>query len=192
MPHHILFKVMALNKHPMRSKLIIPTLLISKICFPQVPEKISKQMGENPIIFIDSTESRFETIQKLNPFDISIVAILVPKKAKKSLGEKGKDGAVYVTTVEYARKNYWKFLTSQSKAYADIVPSPESDSTVAYILNDSLLTNNIGGKLFPINRKNFKRLSVINPDELKAKYNADKKYGIIIKTKKGKKKAKPM
>ena len=72
-------------------------------------------MGSNPILFLDSAETNMNTLQTLNPFDISNITILKPKKAKKTLGEKGVDGAIYVTTVKTAKNIYWNYPQEKAK-----------------------------------------------------------------------------
>jgi hypothetical protein len=78
-------------------------LLLTVTSFGQLPKKAMKKMGQNPIVFLDSVETDMTALQTLNPFDISNISIVKPKKAKKLLGNKGADGAIYVTTIRAAK-----------------------------------------------------------------------------------------
>ena len=139
-------------------------------------------MGPFPLLFLDSVEVKMSTLEKVNPMDISTVRILVPKKAKRTLGERGCDGAIYVTTVQFAKWNYWKFLSSKSTEYLKRVPNPDLDTSIVYILNDTVLSKNPSGSLFYLNKRNFKKLFILNQPGLKEKYGiADKQFGVIIK-----------
>ena len=78
----------------------IMLLLLTATSFGQLPKKAMKKMGQNPIVFLDSMETEMSALKTLNPFDILNIGIVKPKKAKKLLGDKGVDGAIYVTTVK--------------------------------------------------------------------------------------------
>jgi hypothetical protein len=81
------------------------------------------------------------TLGKLNPIDISYISVVKPKKAKKQLGDKGADGAVYITAANAAKRAYWNFFRNESKEYKQIVNSPDADLIVQYVLNGQALTD---------------------------------------------------
>lgn len=169
----------------MKITLILVTFLICSTSRGQIPEKISKKMGPFPVLFLDSVETKMSILEEVNPMNISNIEILIPKTAKRSLGERGGDGAIYVTTVKFAKLNYWKFLSDNSNEYLKRIPNPDSDTSAIYILNDSVLTKNPSGSLFLLNKRNFKRLNILDQPELEEKYGvADKQFGVIIKSKK--------
>ncbi len=146
-------------------------------------------MGQNPIVFLDSVESEMNSLQTLNPIDISNISIVRPKKAKKLLGDKGVDGAIYVTTVKAAKTIYWNYLSSKSDEYRRIFNSPQADTAAQYVLNGEALSDSAApGSLFLINDKNFKTLNVI--DKQDGKYLMDnvvpKRYIVIITAKRPK------
>jgi len=148
-----------------------------------------KKMGQNPIVFLDSVETEMNSLQTLNPFDISNISIVKPKKAKKLLGDKGLDGAIYVTTVKAAKVIYWNYLSSKSNEYGRLFNSPQADTTAQYILNGEALSDSASsGSLFLINDKNFKTINVIDKED--GKYLMDnvipKRYIIVITAKRPK------
>ncbi len=140
-------------------------------------------------MFLDSIESEINILQTLNPFDISNISIVMPKKAKKLLGDKGVDGAIYVTTVKAAKTIYWNYLSLKSDEYGRIFNSPQADSIAQYVLNGEVLSDSAApGSLFLINDKNFKTINVI--DKQDGKYLMDnvvpKRYIVIITAKRPK------
>lgn len=146
-------------------------------------------MGQNPIVFLDSVESEMNSLQTLNPFDISNINIVKPKKAKKLLGDKGVDGAVYITTVKAAKTIYWNYLSSKSDEYRRLFNSPQADTIAQYVLNGEALSDSAAtGSLFLVNDKNFKSLQII--DKQDGKYLMDhvvpKSYIVLITTKRPK------
>ena len=83
------------------------------------------------------------------------------------------------------RKNkYWNYLKSKSADYLKIVPTPQSDSSVIYILNDKVLKTNFEGDLSGIDDKNFIELNIIDKQKLNKDYNiSDKSFGVFVRTK---------
>jgi hypothetical protein len=157
--------------------------------FGQLPKRAMKKMGQNPMLFLDSVETDMKALQTLNPFDISNISIVKPKKAKKVLGGKGVEGAIYVTTVSAAKVIYWNYLSSKSDQYRSIFNSPQADTTAQYVLNGEALSDSASpGSLFLISDKNFKAINVI--DKQDGKYFIDnvvpKRYFVIITAKRPK------
>jgi hypothetical protein len=164
-------------------------LLLTVTSFGQLPKRAMKKMGQNPIIFLDSVQTEMNSLQNLSPFDISNIAIVKPKKAKKYLGNKGVDGAIYVTTVKAAKVIYWNYFISKSDEYKQLFNSSQADTTAQYVLNGEALTDNAAkGSLFLIIDKNFKTLNII--DKADGKYLMDnvnpKRYIVVITTKRPK------
>lgn len=148
-----------------------------------------KKMGQNPIVFLDSVETGMTALQAVNPFDISNISIVKPKKAAKLLGDKGLDGAIYITTVRAAKIIFWKYLSSKSDEYRRLFNSPQADSNAQYILNGEALSDSVApGSLSLINDKNFKTINVIDKED--GKYLMDnvvpKRYIVIITAKRPK------
>jgi hypothetical protein len=164
-------------------------VLLTVTSFGQLPKKSMKKMGQNPIVFLDSVESEMNYLQSVNPFDISNICIVKPKKAKLYLGDKGVDGAIYVTTVKASKTIYWNFLSSKSDEYGRLFNSPQADTSAQYILNGEALSDRATpGKLFLINDKNFKTINIIDKED--GKYLMDnvvpKRYLVIITAKRPK------
>lgn len=171
----------------MRISLLILFFCVSTTAsFGQIPKKSMKKMGQNPVLFVDSMEVDMSAFQVLNPFDISNISIVKPKKAKKLLGDKGVDGAIYVTTIKSAKKIYWTFLSNKSEKYKQLVPSPTADTIVQYILNGEVLSDSsVIGTLFLLTDKNFKSLDIIDKED--GKFPMDnaypKRYIVVITAK---------
>ena len=104
--------------------------------------------------------------------------------AIKLVGQQGKFGAVYVETKMFARNKYWNYFKTKSADYLKIVATPQSDSSVIYILNDKVLKTNFEGDLSGIDDKNFIELNIIDKQKLDKDYNiSDKIFGVVIRTK---------
>ncbi len=164
-------------------------LLFSVSSFGQLPKNSMKKMGQNPIVFLDSVETDMSALQTLNPFDISNIGIVKPKKAKKLLGDKGVDGAIYVTTIKSAKAIYWNYFSLRSDKYKQLFNSPQADTAVQNILNGEALPDTAApGSLFLINDKNFKTINII--DKESGKFMMDnvipKRYIVVISAKRPK------
>ncbi|MEP7228788.1 MAG: hypothetical protein ABI691_00970 [Ginsengibacter sp.] len=169
---------------------IITFLFLTATSFGQLPKRAMKKMGLNPIVFLDSVETEMNVLQQLNPFEISNISIVKPKKAKKLLGDKGADGAIYVMTVKAAKIIYWNYFRTKSDEYKKLLNSPEADTTVQYILNGEVLSETAApGSLFLISDKNFKSINII--DKESGKFMMDnvipKRYIVVITAKRLKK-----
>ncbi len=143
-----------------------------------------KQLFNDPVFFIDSVNVTRIEIQEYQPTDIAVMTVYKDTNAIKLVGEQGKFGAVYVETKKFARNKYWNYFKTKSADYLKIVPTPQSDSSVIYILNDKVLTTNFEGDLSGIDDKNFIELIVIDQQKLNKDYNIlDKSFGVIVRTK---------
>ena len=152
--------------------------------FAQFPKKANKRMGQNPIVFLDSIEIEKSVLQKINPFDISNISIVKPRKAKKLLGHRGVDGAVYITTITAAKISYWNYFRTKSHEYRQLLNSPQADTIVQYVLNGEALSDTAAvGSLFLITDKNFKRLDIIDKEKLLSDNVVPKRYIIAITAK---------
>ena len=141
------------------------------------------QLFDDPVFFIDSVNVTRIELQKYKPDEIAFVNVYKDSNAIKLVGEQGKFGAVYFETKKFVRNKYWDFLKSKSTEYLKIVPTPESDSSVIYILNDSILGKNSEASLADINDETFIELKVIDKKTLRKTYKVfDKTFGIFIKT----------
>lgn len=87
---------------------------------------------------LDSIETEMSSLQTPNPFGISNIGIVKPKKAKTLLGNKGVDGAIYVTTVKAAKVIYWNYFSLKSDKYKQLFNSPKADTAAQYVLMESL------------------------------------------------------
>jgi hypothetical protein len=123
-------------------------------------------------------------MQEYQPTDIAVVTVYKDTNAVKLVGEQGRFGAVYVETKKFARNRYWNYFKTKSADYLKVVPTPQSDSSVIYILNDKVLKSNYEGDLSGIDDKNFIELNIIDKQKIIKDYNiSDKLFGVIVRTK---------
>lgn len=180
----------AITKFSMRKLFTcIIFLFLTATSLGQLPKKVMKNLGPNPIVFLDSLEISMRKLEKLNPSDISNIGILKRKKAKKLLGDQGVDGAIYVTTVKAAKTIYWNFFKNKSDEYKQLLNSPQADTIVQYILNGEALSDSaVPGSLFLINENSFKSIIII--DKANPKFLMDnvfpKRYIVVITSKRPK------
>lgn len=148
----------------------------------QSPKRIIKKLGSNPVFFIDSVSVLPSDIQQYDPEQIAVVTVFRGKEATDILGEDGKDGVMYIETIPFAKKRYWKFFSAKSKSYANLLPDFDSDSTVQYILNKKILTGKgVEGNLASIDDKIFKEIRIIDKETLEKQYGVTNKiYGVLI------------
>jgi hypothetical protein len=147
----------------------------------QIPKKLSNKMGMFPLLFLDSVQTNMTELNAVNPFDISNITILPPKKATKTLGENGSDGAIYVTTVKAAKIKNWILFKEKSDKYNQLLNSAQADTIVQYVLNKKLLSDSAApGKLYWINDKNFKSLQVIDKEKEVSVYTSTKRFIVLI------------
>ena len=143
-----------------------------------------KQLLNDPVFFIDSVNVTRIEMQEYQPNDIASVTVYKDANAIKLVGEQGKFGAVYIETKKFARNKYWNYFKPKSADYLKNVPTPQSDSSVIYILNGKVLKTNFEGDLSGIDDKNFIELTVIDKQKLSKDYNiSGKSLGVIIRTK---------
>ena len=143
-----------------------------------------KQLFNDPVFFIDSVNVTRIEMQEYQPTDIAVVTVYKDTNAIKLVGEQGKFGAVYVETKKFARNKYWNYFKSKSADYLKIIPTPQSDSSVIYILDHKILKTNFEGDLSGIDDKNFIELIVIDKQKLNKDYNiSGKSFGVIVRTK---------
>jgi len=141
-----------------------------------------KKLFDDPVFFIDSVNVTRIELQNYQPTDIAAVTVYKDKNAIELVGPQGKDGAVYIETKKFARNKYWNFFKAKSAEYLKAVPTPESDSSVVYILNGKVLKTNFEGDLSGIEDNSFIDLQVIDKTKLLSDYGIkDKPFGIVIK-----------
>ena len=155
--------------------------LIGLTSIAQSPKKTIKKLGNNPIFFIDSVNVDNSELQKYDPTEIAQVTVYKDKEATDLFGEDGKDGVVYIFTKKYTKAKYWLYFQSKSDNYKKLVPTPESDTAVQYILNKRVLKENFQGDLFIIDDTIFKSIRLLSKDMLQKEFNiSDKEFGFQI------------
>jgi len=138
-------------------------------------------MGPSPVLFVDSLEVDMDSLRALNPLDISNISIVMPKRAKRLIGERGVDGAIYITTVKSAKQIYWTFFKTKSEAYKQLLNSPQADTIVRYVLNGQPLSDGAApGTLFLITGRNFRSIEIIEKEPPNDNV-LSKRYLVVIK-----------
>lgn len=165
----------------MKNIFLTLSLISVALTFGQSPKRIVKKLGNDPLFYIDSVNVSKKDIQKYDPKDISSVTVFKDKAALNLIGEDGKDGVIFIETVEFCKKRYWTYFSSKSEEYKQNVPTPQSDFNVQYIINDRVLEKNSEGDLSSINDTIFKSILFLTKQELIEKYNVtNKDFGFRI------------
>lgn len=137
------------------------------------------------VVFLDSVRVSNTLLNKFDAKQIASVSIYKDETAIEKLGLEAVDGLIYLETKVFAKKRYWNFLKSKSKAYSKLVPKPAEDDEVVYILNGKVLKENFEGDLARINEESFINLKLISSKKLKTDFQlSNKKGGVMITSKK--------
>jgi hypothetical protein len=151
--------------------------------FAQSPKRIIKKLKNDPVFFIDSINVDRSELNNYEATDIASVSVYKDSNAIKLIGDEGRDGVVYIETKAFAKAKYWNYFKSKSSRYAELVPSPQADTVVQYILNKRVLKSNFEGDLSLIDDKIFKEIIVIDKATLEKEYGmTNKSIGVIIKS----------
>lgn len=122
----------------------------------------------------------FQFNQKL----IASLTILNGKDATDVLGDKAKDGLVYLESTRFAKKSFERYFKSKSATYRQLLLTNPADSSIQYILNGKLLVKDYGGNLSAIDDKIFESLKILSKEELITIYgNIEKIIGVEIRSK---------
>jgi len=144
----------------------------------------SNKTSLDPIIFLDEVQISNEDMQKIDPNDLAAIEVLKDSSAIKALGEEGKNGVIYITSINHAREKYIQFFRSKSSDYAGVINSTMDEDNVVYVLNGKILGKENAGDLYLINDDSFLNLRILNKTELEREYNIfNKECGIIIVSK---------
>jgi len=138
-----------------------------------------------PIFYLDSIRTDFNSLNKYIPDDIALMSIYKDSSAVKIAGDEAKNGLVFAITKKYAREKYWSLFCSLSPEYLKAVPNTGWDKNVVYFLNYKVIDKNIEGTLYSIHRDSIIEIKVISKKQIKRVYNIQNKTaGIIITTNK--------
>lgn len=122
---------------------------------------LANESIDKALIVIDGVTKNNQALKSLDPKDIESISVLKNSSATEIYGEKGKDGAIIITTKDYANANINKAL----------------------LILDGTITKDID--VNSINPNNIVSMNVLNAEYATAKYGEDAKYGAIeIVTKK--------
>jgi hypothetical protein len=160
--------------------LIIILLLISDLIKAQ---STVQDLGVNPIYFIDSVRVTSNEVMKADPTKVTLMTVISREEAFKTFGEEGKDGMVYVETVNFVKRRYWDYFRSKTKDSKSI-KKIDTHQNLQFILNEKPLQDIDIGTLHTVNDDTLEEFRIINKKKLKKKYKVrNRDYGIVIKTK---------
>jgi len=169
----------------LRFLIILMLVTINISLFAQKsPEKVGAKLGQNPLFFLDSISITREEMSKFNPNNLASLTLFEGKEAVLTLGDKAKDGAVYLESIPFAKKRFHRYFKTKSREFENLVPNLESDTSVQYILNGKVLKQNQVGDLSSIDDKIFQEIKIISKDGLIKNYGiTDKLIGVFIRSK---------
>jgi hypothetical protein len=154
-----------------------------KISCYSVLNRPNIRLSDDPVFFVDSLHVTGAELQNYQPTDIAVLTVYKDTSAIKLLGEEGRNGAVFIETKKFAKVRYWNFFKTKSPEYFKVVPTPDKDNSVTYILNDSVLVSNFEGDLSQIDDKSFVSIEVIGKSQLRKDFGIKgKSFGIKINT----------
>lgn len=164
-------------------------LLLTTFCIqayaqtPGQPVAIRKSYdGPPPIYFLDSVQIIPSDLAELNPNNIAALTSL--KINNPHGGGQMNTTTVFIETKSFVRNRYW-LIFSQNAAYRKVVPSPEEDGDVLYILDGKVLLQDPEKALAAVNMRSFDSVAVIDKAALTKIYaTKNKKYGVVVTLKK--------
>lgn len=161
--------------------LLLAFNFIVLLSFGQLPEEQLKKHKPIPLFFLDSVLIDQIDLINFDPDDIAVISMLKGQFAVELLGEKAKNGVVYMETKGFAKKRYWNYFKSKSIAYSNLIPKLNEDNSIQYILNGKILKRDFEGDLASIKDDTFKTIKILSKRELIRNFRINnKKYGVLI------------
>jgi hypothetical protein len=161
--------------------LSLAALIISTLSYGQEEGPDMSSKASVPVYYVDSVLVDQKDIVRTKPEDIASFKRVSEKRGQQMLGDKGKNGIIFIETKTFARKKYWTYFTSKSADYLKVVPAPGNDKLIQYVLNGRVLKSDFEGELSALNDKTFRRIDIVPKDTLLKRFGIfDKIYGVII------------
>lgn len=153
--------------------------------FCQTPDEDSRNIKDLPLYYLDSVITTKAGLEKIDPADVANIFVYKGKDALNIPGNiEKKNKVVFIETKKFAQKRYWNYFKSKSQEYVKVVPSPDDDRMIQYILNNRLLKSDYEGELSGVNDWNFQSIEILPKDSLMAKYGIYRKnFGVHIRVK---------
>lgn len=145
--------------------------------------------GINPLFFYDNITFVKQDLKDIDPQEIAAIEILQKDVYERYFKEGIYDGAVFITSKEYAVKLINERFSRINKEFKKLnAEKIKRFENIIFINNDSILNNNKGyiGALFNYNCQLIKELKIISSDIAQdrfEKYDQNKKYIIEIREK---------
>ncbi len=143
----------------------------------------ANKFSEEAWFYIDSVQIKKKELKKYCWCDFTAGSFYEDTTAIRMFGQKAKAGVIYLETKIFAKNRGWKYFGTKSNEYSTLFPTPQSDSSVQYILNNKPLKSNddFWGLLAFINDASFKELKIIGKENLQKQYRVyNKQYGVSI------------
>jgi hypothetical protein len=121
---------------------------------------------------------------RMDSLQIDDVACAITRKVPRGdtlTAEETKRGVISILTKPYARIAYWRFLSDGSRRYARLVPTPEKDSMVIYIVNGEVNKKDLPYALIPVDNMRLDRLTIISKRRLRKRLGiTGKRFGVEV------------
>lgn len=138
---------------------------------------------EDPLFFVDSVEST-QGMAGLSPDKIALINVVKGAGLEARYGPRAASGVIYIETKPFAHRRYNNMFSELSPAYAQTLKQFGSDSSFQYIMDSTVLTDNIESMLAALERKNIAGIDILNKDALNKQFNIqDKRTGVVIRSK---------
>ncbi|MBC9909231.1 hypothetical protein [Chitinophaga varians] len=168
----------------MRIPLLVYMLLACSTVFAQKDTSHTSVaipgLTEEPDYYIDSVFVTDKSMVRITPDEIACFTVLKHSTGKFVVRS---NGIVFIETKKFVRNRYWKIF-SENAAYRKLVPSPDADSGVIYILKGNPLSAQPEGMLSSVNTHTFAGITILDKKALEKQYGIKgNKPGVVVQLK---------
>ena len=160
-------------------RILLFTFFILNFTFSSSAQQYSHK-HETPIFILDSTRVNDLQLKEINADKVAHVNVYKGEEAIKIMGEEGKNGVIFIETKEFKKKQFWTMLSSINAEYKELVPTPDSIYSLLYIYSGKTILERADEKIFSIKPEEIKDVQIIGYAEMKKKYGAEGKKGVLI------------
>lgn len=160
---------------------LIAFLCVQQLAWAQVE---TEEEDSVPVYVVDSIVANPDVMKTIRPDQIAMLTVSKGSKAVEKYGSQAENGVIYIETKDFARQRYQRLISNYSKEYATLLKEKNGDKDIQYIVNDSLVTEQLESTLAPVNQRNVITITTLSPKELSKTYKIkDKLLGILIRYK---------
>ena len=156
-------------------------LLLARAYGQPLKDSAGSDSASGPIYFLDGTRIPSQLVNSLKLDDLAFVFV---GRGHYELALSDSDnarGTVIIETKRFARLKYWQFLASGSRRYARLVPKPESDSDVVYIVDGTVNKKDLPYDLMPVDNFRLDSLKILRKRRLRKRYGiTGKRLGVMV------------